>query len=88
MEKEIRNYSFKGNFLCNIFPLPLFIEFKMAGFWGSNRISALKRNENNLAHYCSRKSYDVIVIDALTIFFDNQNTSKFTYLDLTSLNSF
>ena len=59
----------------------------MAGFWGSNRISALRRNENNLAHYCSRKSYDIIIIDALTIFFDNQNASKFTYLDLTSLTS-
>ena len=74
----------KEIFLCFFFPLTSFIEFKMAGFWGSNRISARGRNENNLAHYCSRKSYDIVIIDALTIFFDELNASKFTYLDLTS----
>ena len=73
-------YSLKGNIFVQHFPS----NFKMAGFWGSNRISARGRNENNLAHYCSRKSYDIVIIDALTIFFDELNASKFTYLDLTS----
>ena len=68
--------------LLNMFSLPLFTEFKMAGFWGQNRVfGASGRDENNLAHYCSRKSYDMIIIDALTVFFDDQNASKFVYLD-------
>ena len=54
----------------------------MAGFWGSNRMFLkTKRDEGNLAQYCSRKSYDIIVIDTLSTFFDkrtDQDKGTFT----------
>ena len=60
----------------------------MAGFWGQNRVFRVTgRDESNLADYCSRKSYDIIIIDALTVFFDDQNASKFIYLDSSNLAS-
>ena len=58
----------------------------MAGFFFQNRVFRVtRRDESNLADYCSRKSYDIIIIDALTVFFDDQNASKFIYLDSSNL---
>ena len=57
----------------------------MAGFWGSNA-AYLKTNhhEHNLDYYCNQSSYDIIIIETLHIFFDDQNASKSLYQKATT----
>ena len=57
----------------------------MAGFWGSN-VAYLKtqHQEYNLDYYCNQNSYDIIIIDLLHIFFDDQNASKFLHFEVIS----
>ena len=66
---------------CISFTSISFSDFKLAGFWGSN-VAYQKTNhhEYNLDYYCSQNSYDIIIIDLLHIFFDDQNESKFLHL--------